>query len=137
MLRHGNLLKTLNLWLAWIMACVSMYALTLNSTDLSGNIILNYVLSNLTVIPQFGILSVCINRLGRKYTLASSHICLGILCIGLAFIPKEQSTLILIVYLVAYMASGISMHMTFALTSEMLFIYLFPFRFFYGLPHYN
>ena len=105
------------------MACVSMYALTLNSTDLSGNIILNYVLSNLTVIPQFGILSVCINHLGRKYTLASSHICLGILCIGLAFIPKEQSTLILVVYLVAYMASGISMNLILVLTSEIPFIH--------------
>ena len=69
MLRHGNLCKTLNLWFAWIMACVSYYALSLNAADLSGNIILNYLLSQLISIPGAGITSFAINKIGRKFTL--------------------------------------------------------------------
>ena len=108
MLKHGNFLKTINLWFAWIMACVSFYALSLNAADLSGNIILNYLLTSLTNIPTAGIISVSINRLGRKNTLALSHVFLGLMCIGLAFIPKVHSTLILFVYLTASMTAGIS-----------------------------
>ena len=108
MLRHGNLFKTLNLWFAWIMACVSFYAISLNAADLSGNIILNYVLTKLTGIPQAGIIAISMNKLGRKNTLTFSHIFLGICLLGLAFIPKVHSTVILIVYLLSDMLAGIS-----------------------------
>ena len=109
MLRHGNLFKTLNLWFAWIMACVSFYAISLNAADLSGNIILNYVLTKLTGIPQAGIIAISMNKLGRKNTLTLSHIFLGICLLGLAFIPKVHSTIILVVYLLSDMLAGISM----------------------------
>ena len=108
MFKHGNLFRTLNLFFAWTMACVSHYALSFSAADLSGNIILNYVLINLFGIPERILIAVGINKIGRKKTLVSSHTILGFLCIGLAFIPKEHSTIILIIYLLAFMCAGIS-----------------------------
>ena len=45
MFKHGQAMKTLILCLAWIMTCISFYAIGLNSSDLAGNIIVNYMLS--------------------------------------------------------------------------------------------
>ena len=108
MFRHGNLLKTLNLFFAWTMACVSFYAISFASADLSGNIILNYLLSKLVQIPENGLTAWFINLLGRKKTLVVSHIFLGICCLALSGIPKEYSNLILVIYLLASMSAGIS-----------------------------
>ena len=49
------------------------------------------------------------NNLGRKKTLVTSHSFLGILCIGLSFVPKEHSNIILVIYLLATMMAGMSM----------------------------
>ena len=108
MFRHGNLLKTLNLFFAWTMACVSFYAISFASADLSGNIILNYLLSKLVQIPENGLTAWFINFLGRKKTLVASHTFLGICCLALSGIPKDYSNLILVIYLLASMTAGIS-----------------------------
>ena len=109
MLKHGNLFKTLNLWFAWITVCISYYALSLNAADLGGNIILNYVLKSLVGLVSSPILALSMNKLGRKYSLVSSHVFLGTLLLCLAFIPKEYTTGVLIFYLLSSMAIGISM----------------------------
>ena len=87
---------------------MDIYNLLYLNHYLSGNIILNYVLINLFGIPERILIAVGINKIGRKKTLVSSHTILGFLCIGLAFIPKEHSTIILIIYLLAFMCAGIS-----------------------------
>ena len=69
MMRHGNLSRTLNLFFAWTMACVSYYALSFSAADLSGHIILNFLLSRLISIPENGLVAWGINLIGRKKTL--------------------------------------------------------------------
>ena len=45
MFRHGQAVKSLIICFSWIVTCVSYYAIGLNSSDLNGNIITNYMLS--------------------------------------------------------------------------------------------
>ena len=96
--------------------CVSYFALSLNSSDLHGNIYINYVLTRLTnflVIPA--VLGPSI-YFGLRATLATGQTLLGLSCIGLAFIPKKNVTAVLIVYLLS---------VTIATTSKKLSI-IFP-----------
>ena len=114
MVKHGNLFKTLNLWFAWITVCISYYALSLNAADLGGNIILNYVLKSLVgILVPYPILALSMNKIGRKYSLVSSHTFLGTSLLCLAFIPKEYTIGVLIFYLLSIMASAISMEFTY------------------------
>jgi len=119
MMRHGNLSRSLNLFFAWTMACVSYYALSFSAADLSGHIILNFLLSRLISIPENGLVAWGINLIGRKKTLVASHTFLGVMCIGLAFIPKDFSNIILVIYLLASMAAGISFAMVYLITIEL------------------
>ena len=99
--KHGQWKTTLILSYAWISMCVSYFALSLNSSDLHGNIYINYVLTRLTnflVIPA--VLGPSI-YFGLRTTLATGQTLLGLSCIGLAFIPKENVTAVLIVYLLS------------------------------------
>ena len=42
--RSGHATKSIILCFAWMTACISFYALTLNSTQLNGDIVLNFAL---------------------------------------------------------------------------------------------
>ena len=42
--RSGHAKKSIILCFAWMTACISFYALTLNATQLSGHIVLNFTL---------------------------------------------------------------------------------------------
>ena len=66
-------------------------------------------LYKLCLIPENIIVAFGMNNLGRKKTLVTSHSFLGILCIGLSFVPKEHSNIILVIYLLATMMAGMSM----------------------------
>ena len=43
--RSGHATKSIILCFAWMTACISFYALTLNSTQLNGDIVLNFALN--------------------------------------------------------------------------------------------
>ena len=45
MFKHGQVSKTLILFLAWVATCTSSYAIKLNSSDLNGNIIFNFLIA--------------------------------------------------------------------------------------------
>ena len=116
MFKHGQLVKTLVLFFAWITVCMTAYTLGLNATHLSGHIALNFLLSRITALPMTIIMYFTVNRFGRVNTLGVSHTMLGLGCLGLAFIPKEQNLIsvlpknifVIIIYFVANMFVGLS-----------------------------
>ena len=108
MFRGGHAVKTLILIFAWITSCISFYALGLNSTDLSGDIMLNFFL---TRTSGFGVavgIILIANNWGRVKSLVLSHTLLGLSCIGLAFIPKASINAILVVFIFANIVASIS-----------------------------
>ena len=108
MFRQGHAVKSLILVFAWITSCISFYALSLNSNDLSGDIMLNFFFSRTSGFGvAIGILLIA-NFFGRTKSLVTSHTLLGISCIGLAFIPKDNVNAVLIVYVFANIVASIS-----------------------------
>merc|ERR1719445_436289 len=119
MFRRGHLTKTLILIFAWITSCISFYALGLNSTDLSGNIMLNFFLTRTSGFGvAIGIILIA-NNWGRVKSLVLSHTLLGLSCIGLAFIPKTSINAILVVYIFANIVASISFNLVYLMTCEM------------------
>jgi len=119
MFRQGHAVKSLILVFAWITSCISFYALSLNSNDLSGDIMLNFFFSRTSGFGvAIGILLIA-NFFGRTKSLVTSHTLLGISCIGLAFIPKDNVNAVLIVYVFANIVASISFTLVYLMTCEL------------------
>ncbi|XP_028027458.1 organic cation transporter protein-like [Bombyx mandarina] len=83
----------------WITCTFVYYGLSINSVSLAGNKYVNFMLVAFVEIPaNFACLAV-LDRFGRKRVLITMYILSAILCIGLAFIPKDKAWWSLIVYL--------------------------------------
>ena len=48
------------------------------------------------------------NYIGRRYALSIAHLFIGVSCVSMAFIPKEYSNTILVLYLLATVFAGAS-----------------------------
>ena len=59
--RSGHATKSIILCFAWMTACIGFYALTLNTTQLSGDIVMNFALNG--VIGNLGFIKKIINCL--------------------------------------------------------------------------
>lgn len=126
MFRQGHAIKSLILVFAWITSCISFYALSLNSSDLNGDIMLNFFLSRTSgFLVAFGILLIA-NYFGRTKSLVASHTCLGLACIGLAFIPKENINAVRTVYVLANVVASISKRLELDQLDGWLSIFCFP-----------
>jgi len=119
MFKHGQAMKTLILCLAWIMTCISFYAIGLNSSDLAGNIIVNYMLSRTAGIADVIYVLLTANYIGRRYALSIAHLIIGVSCVSMAFIPKEYSNTILALYLISTVFAGASFSLVYLMTSEL------------------
>ena len=108
MFKHGQLVKTLVLFFAWITVCMTAYTLGLNATHLSGHIALNFLLSRITALPMTVIMYFTVNRFGRVKTLGSSHITMGIFCLYLSGVCKDEKVLVVVIYFLANMFVGLS-----------------------------
>ena len=108
MFKHGQLVKTLVIIFAWITVCTSAYALGLNSTSLSGHIVFNFLLSRITALPVTIMMYFTVNRFGRVKTLGCSHITMGIFCLYLSGVCKDEKVLVVVIYFLANMFVGLS-----------------------------
>ena len=120
MIRKSNLKITLIMMLNWISICLSVYTLTFNATKLSGNIYINWLLSN-TVgdIPGTFALIVTLKYFGRRFNLFYVQFVCGICCLVLAFMPKNQTTAILVFYLIGKCAGEMGFLLVWLMTAEL------------------
>ena len=108
MFRKGHFVKSCILIFGWITSCISFYALSLNSTSLSGDIFENYFLARTSGFVTAALVLIFVNWIGRRISFVISHQVLGFSCIILAFIPKEYVTAVLVVYLIATTIASVS-----------------------------
>lgn len=116
--RSGHASKSVILCFAWMTTCISYYALTLNTTQLSGDIVLNFALNGLIELP-IPFLMLTLNRVGRRPMISLSHLLLGVSLLALAFIPNFNPGITLGFYLLGKAASAMSFSMVFLITSEL------------------
>lgn len=90
----------------WIMANVGNYTLILSGAKLSGDFYLNYFLTFSIKLFISVFLWFAIGRFGRKAILAGTGLICGVCCLTLAFIPKDLTYPILVIYLIGVFAIG-------------------------------
>jgi hypothetical protein len=89
MFRQSHLKKTLIILVTWINVCVGSFTLHFNSTQLHGDVFLNYILAAVVGdTPGTLALIVTMKYFGRRFNLFYTQAVVGVACIILAFIPK-------------------------------------------------
>lgn len=83
----------------WITCAFVYYGLSINSVSLAGNKYINFMLVAFIEIPANFCCLFVLDKFGRKRVMISTYILSAILCIGLAFLPKDQSWWSLVFYL--------------------------------------
>lgn len=73
------------------------YGLSLNSTNLSGNKYLNFILVCLVEIPGLSLAWVAMNKIGRRWSLAGSLLLCAITCVAGAFVTVGKFILLQII----------------------------------------
>ena len=65
--RSGHAARSSILCFGWMTACIGFYALTLNSTQLNGHIVINFALLGITEfpVPVIVVRNICISNAGR------------------------------------------------------------------------
>lgn len=116
--RSGHTSKYLILCFAWTTACISYYALTLNSTQLSGNIIFNFALNGVIELPVPFFMLITLNWVGRRPLMVFGHLLLALSCLILAFVPKGRTSVILAFYLIGKAGAALAFAMCYLVTSE-------------------
>lgn len=84
------LLRVANCSFCWLTNTFVYYGLTLNSVSISGNKYVNFMLLSLIEIPGFGVTYILSERIGRRWTLCSSLILSGLICIATEYAPKGK-----------------------------------------------
>ena len=111
MFRHGQVSKTLILFLAWVATCTSSYAIKLNSSDLNGNIIFNFLIARTFGIFAAIYVLLTANKIGRRYSFSIGLFVMGSACLAMGFIPKVYSNIILVLYLISTVFSAASKYL--------------------------
>ena len=119
MFKYGYRSTTTVLILGWISVCVGSYTLYFSATELSGNVFANMALIQLVDIPAALVMYICLHTLKRRNVTALLFLIFGTCCITLAFMPGEQKTVILILYLAGKMSAGIGFAMVWFVTAEL------------------
>ncbi len=118
MFRRKYVVVTLILMSVWVTSIASFYALALNSTSLAGDIFLNQVYSNLSELPVTLVVYLCIDMIGRRFTIVSSLLLGGSSILAMAFVSKTYSSTILALYIVGKAGSSCCIAVAWFYTAE-------------------
>ena len=120
MVRKAHLKITFIMMLNFISSGLGFYALVLNATKLSGDIYINWILTTtLGNLPGTAALIITLKYFGRRFNLFYMQFVLGACCLILAFLPKANTTAILIFYLIGKCASGAALDLVCLITAEL------------------
>lgn len=78
------------LFYIWATNAFVFYGLSLNSTNLSGNKYVNFILVCLVEIPGLSLAWVAMNKIGRRWSLAASFLVCAITCMLGAFVTVGE-----------------------------------------------
>ncbi|XP_074651203.1 organic cation transporter protein-like isoform X2 [Tubulanus polymorphus] len=76
----------------WFVNTLVYHGLTLLSTQLAGNIYLNFFLSGIVEIPAYILCIICLQKLGRRWPLVVHHIITGVALLLASVIPKKTDS---------------------------------------------
>lgn len=80
--------RGLILFVIWATDAFVFYGLSLNSTSLSGNKYVNFILVCLVEIPGYTLSWITMNKIGRRWSLAGSLLLCAFTCVAGGFVPQ-------------------------------------------------
>nr|AFY98628.1 organic cation transporter 2 [Drosophila melanogaster] len=86
--------KTLLIFLDWLVTSGVYYGLSWNTSNLGGNVLLNFVISGAVEIPAYIFLLLTLNRWGRRSILCGCLVMAGLSLLATVIIPQRMHTLI-------------------------------------------
>ncbi|XP_049308471.1 organic cation transporter protein isoform X2 [Bactrocera dorsalis] len=104
----------------WAINAVVFYGLSLNSTNLSGNKYLNFVLVCLIEIPGYTLAWICLRKLGRRCALSGSLFLCAATCIAGGYITKGSTGAIVTLFLIGKLGITSSFAVIYTYTAEMM-----------------
>lgn len=91
--RHPNLFKkSLIIFWLWFVVSLTYYGLSWNTSNLGGNMYLNFVISGLVEIPAYTACMLTLDRFGRKNFLCPCLILSGLCLIVSSLLPTELTS---------------------------------------------
>ncbi|XP_047521131.1 solute carrier family 22 member 2-like isoform X1 [Pieris napi] len=103
----------------WISTTFVYYGLSINSTNLSKTIYLNYILTVAIEIPGFYTAVLTLDRFGRKMTLCTGFFFSAACNLAFVFIPPELTVFRLVVYLAGKFGISLVFTSLYLYTSEL------------------
>ncbi len=119
MFKEAYMVTTLIALTVWISSVVAFYTLMLNVGSLAGDMFWNYVISSLVDVPATIYILVAIDAIGRRFCIIITQVMLGLCCICMAFIPKDQSTVIMVLFLLGRFSATCSLNTAWFYTAEL------------------
>ncbi|XP_036333324.1 organic cation transporter protein isoform X1 [Rhagoletis pomonella] len=111
----------------WAINAVVFYGLSLNSTSLSGNKYLNFILVCLIEIPGYTLAWVSLRKLGRRFALSGSLFLCAVTCVAGGYLTKVQTNLetrstwaIVTLFLIGKLGITSSFAVIYTYTAEMM-----------------
>ncbi|XP_018024060.1 organic cation transporter-like protein, partial [Hyalella azteca] len=92
--------RSLNMFFCWAVVTFMYYGLSLNSSNIGGNIFVNFILTMLIEIPSYFFAWWALDRMGRKGTLMFTFLLGGTSCVIAGLLPKDQHVVIMTMSLV-------------------------------------
>ncbi|CAH0399959.1 unnamed protein product [Chilo suppressalis] len=103
----------------WITTILVYYGLSINSTGLSEERHLNYILTVGIEIPGFYSAVLILDRIGRRLTLCGGYFLSAACNIAFAFIPNELTVVRLVIFLLGKFGISVVMTSMYLYTSEL------------------
>ncbi|KAG5886494.1 hypothetical protein JTB14_014677 [Gonioctena quinquepunctata] len=109
------------IYFIWGVNAFVYYGLSINSTSLGGNKYLNFALVSLVEIPGYTLAWICIQKLGRRFSLAGSLILCGVTCTLTIFINSiTDYWAVITLFLVGKLGITSAFGIVYVYTAEML-----------------
>ncbi|CAD7011334.1 unnamed protein product [Ceratitis capitata] len=104
----------------WAINAVVFYGLSLNSTNLSGNKYLNFVLVCLIEIPGYTLAWISLRKFGRRCALSGSLFLCAVTCVAGGYITKGSTGAIVTLFLIGKLGITSSFAVIYTYTAEMM-----------------
>ncbi|XP_031633751.1 organic cation transporter protein [Contarinia nasturtii] len=113
-------LRGLILFFIWASDAFIFYGLSLNSTNLSGNKYLNFILVCLVEIPGYTLSWIAMNKIGRRWALSASLLLCAFTCVAGGSEPLENTWAVVTLFLLGKLGITSAFSTSYVHTSEIL-----------------
>lgn len=111
--------RLINCCFCWFTNGFVYYGLSVQSVVLGGNKYVNFIMVSIGEIPAVALTYILLQRVGRKWSLSSSMIVAGIVCIMSEIMPDTASIIRLLLFFIGKCSISVSFYVLYVYTTEL------------------